>query len=46
MLCISLVDNETVEDDLDKEVLECEGISFLTMSYMLEEVILVQLIKI
>lgn len=30
MLCISLVDDETVQDDLEKVVLVYEGINFLS----------------
>lgn len=45
-LCISLEDDETVQGDLEKELLEYENINFLTISYTLEEIILVQLIKI
>ena len=30
MLCISLVDDETVQDDLEKEFLVYEGIHFLS----------------
>lgn len=44
-LCVSLEDDETVQGDLEKELLEYESINFLTVSYTLEEIILVQLIK-
>ena len=45
-LCTSLEDDETVQGDLEKELLEYESINFLTISYTLEEIILIQLIKI
>lgn len=46
MLYISLVDDKIVQDDLEKEFLAYEGINFLPISNTLEEIILVQLIKI
>lgn len=45
MLYITLVDDETVQDDSEKEFLVYEGINFL-MFYTLELIILVYLIKI
>lgn len=45
MFYITLVDDETVQDDSEKEFLVYEGINFL-MFYTLELIILVYLIKI
>ena len=43
---LSLEDDETVQGDLEKELVEYESINFLTISYTLEEIIFIQLIKI
>ena len=38
MLYIDLVDNETIQDDLEKEFLKYESINFLTATYTLEDI--------